>query len=60
MVLKDCQMTGVTTATVIGEKGREVFCMSSGQMTDDKETWWWKIRSAGVYSEEADDEVEME
>ena len=31
----------VTTATVIRETGREVFGASSGQRTDDKETWWW-------------------
>uniref|UniRef100_A0A3Q3WZ90 Sodium-dependent phosphate transport protein 2A n=1 Tax=Mola mola TaxID=94237 RepID=A0A3Q3WZ90_MOLML len=31
----------VTTATVIRETGREVLGVSSGQRTDDKETWWW-------------------
>ena len=30
----------VTTATGIWETVREVSCLSSGQRTDDKETWW--------------------
>ena len=31
----------VTTATSIRETGREVFCVSSGQKTDDKEACGW-------------------
>ena len=32
----------VTTATVIRETGREVSGVSSGQRTENTETWWWK------------------
>ena len=30
-----------TTAPVIRETGRKVLGMSSGQIKEEKETWWW-------------------
>ena len=30
----------VTIETVIKETSRELFSISAGQKTDDKETWW--------------------
>ena len=43
MSLRQClskENDWVTTATVTRETGREVFGVSSGQRTDNKESWW--------------------